>query len=98
MDQPESQVIRLDFHCLCCQVTVIVAESDMFQFVFPDQGGVATPFVSQVSVEGQGETSVHIPIRPMVLGDVPVSVKAMTPTASDSVLRTLLVKVHIRDV
>lgn len=76
----------------------MVAESDVFQFVSPDQGGSAGPFVTQVSVESQGEASVHVPIRPLVLGEVPVSVKAMTSSASDSVLRTVLVKVRLQDI
>lgn len=83
--------------CLCCQVAVTVAASDMFEFVFPDQGGLATPFVHNVFVESQDEASVHVPIRPVVLGEVPVSVKAMTSTASDSVVRTVLVEVLVQD-
>lgn len=69
----------------------------MFQFVFSDQGGLATPFVTHLFVESQGEASVHIPIRPLVLGEVPVSVEAKTSTASDSMVRTVVVKVHLQD-
>lgn len=68
----------------------------MFEFVLPDQGGSATPFVSHVMVERRGEASVHVPIRPLVLGELPVSVKAATDSASASVLQTLLVKVHMQ--
>lgn len=85
----------MDFHCLCCQITVIVAESDAFHFVFPDQDGFTVPIVNHVFVESQGGASVHFPIRPLVLGEIPISVKAMTPTASDSVRRTLMVKVPL---
>lgn len=77
---------------------MIVAESDMFQIVPPGQGGSATPFINHMFVESQGEASVHVPIRPLVLGEVPVSVKAMTTSASYSVLRTVVVKVHVQDV
>lgn len=95
VDQPSSQVNRVDFHCLCCcQVTVIVAESDAFHFVFPD--GLAAPIVDHVFVESGGGASVHVPIRPLVLGEIPVSVKAMTATASDSVRRTVTVKVKVK--
>lgn len=83
------------FHCLCCQVTVIVAESDAFHFVFPDHDAFTVPIVSRVFVESQGGASVHIPIRPLVLGEIPISVKAMTLTASDSIRRTVLVKVPL---
>ncbi|XP_029705401.1 CD109 antigen [Takifugu rubripes] len=74
------------------EVTVIVAESDAFHFVFPDRDGLTAPIVNRVFVESQGGASVHIPIRPLVLGEIPISVKAMTPTASDSVRRTVTVK------
>lgn len=97
VDEPLSQVMRVDFHRLCCcQVTVIVAESDAFQFVFPDHDDLAAPIVSHVFVESRGGTSVHVPIRPLVLGEIPVSVKAMTATASDSVHRTVTVKVKVK--
>lgn len=97
VDQPSSQVMRVDFHCLCCcQVTVIVAESDAFHFVFPDHDGLAAPIVDHVFVESRGGASVHVPIRPLVLGEIPVSVKAMTAMASDSVRRTVTVKVKVK--
>lgn len=70
---------------------MVVAESDAFEFVFPEQGSIA---VNHVFVESGGEASVHIPIRPLVLGELPVSVEAMTSTASRYVVRTTVVKVR----
>ncbi|XP_039980771.1 CD109 antigen isoform X2 [Xiphias gladius] len=73
-------------------VTVIVAESDTFEFVFPDNEELSTPSVRQVSVGSDSGTAVLIPIKPLVLGEIPISVKAMSSAASDFVRRTVLVK------
>lgn len=73
---------------------MIVAESDGFEFIFPDSEAVAMASVRRVYVEGEGGATVLIPIRPLVLGDIPISVKAMSSAASDYVRRTVLVKVQ----
>ncbi|XP_069579786.1 CD109 antigen [Brachyistius frenatus] len=73
-------------------VTVIVAQSDTFEFVFPDNEALATPSVRQVLVESESGATVLVPIRPLVLGEIPVSVKAMSEAATDFVRTTLLVK------
>lgn len=72
---------------------LIVAESDTFEFVFPDSDELAMPSVRQVSVRGQSGASVLIPVRPLVLGEMPISVKAVSSVASDIVRRNVLVKV-----
>ncbi|CAN9507342.1 unnamed protein product [Ophioblennius macclurei] len=74
------------------EVTVVVAWSDAFQFVFPDYEGLDTPGVRRVYVEAEGGATVLVPVRPLVLGPMPVSVKATSPAASDLVRRTVLVK------
>lgn len=76
------------------QVMVVVDESNDFEFVLPDRSGRGGSFVDHVFVESQGGASVHVPIRPLVLGEVPISAEAMTPLATDSVVRTLMVKVR----
>ncbi|XP_076612690.1 CD109 antigen [Chaetodon auriga] len=74
------------------EVMVIVAHSDTFEFVFPDNEGLSMPTVRHVSVGSQSGASVLIPIKPLVLGEIPVSVKAMSSAASDFVRTTVLVK------
>ena len=66
---------------------VTVAQSDTFEFVFPGPG------IRRLSVGSQSGGAVLIPIKPLVLGDIPISVKAKSYAASDLVRRTLLVKV-----
>ncbi|KAJ4928836.1 hypothetical protein JOQ06_004460, partial [Pogonophryne albipinna] len=73
-------------------VRVIVAENDTFEFVFPDNGELPMPNVRKVSVGSQRGASVLIPIRPLVLGEISVSVKALSAAASDFVTKTVLVK------
>ncbi|TDH00772.1 hypothetical protein EPR50_G00191930 [Perca flavescens] len=74
------------------EVTVIVAESDTFEFVVPDVEGLSMASVRHVSVGNQSGASVLVPIKPLVLGEIPVSVKAQSAAASDLVRRTVLVK------
>lgn len=72
---------------------VIVAQSDAFQFVFPDDQELSVPSVRRVLLGSQSGTSVLVPIRPLVLGNIPVSVKAQTHVGSQFVRKTVLVKV-----
>lgn len=72
---------------------MIVAESDSFEFVFPDNEAVSMASVRHVYVEREGGATVLIPIRPQVLGNIPISVKAMSSAASDHIHTTVLVKV-----
>ncbi|XP_039638752.1 CD109 antigen [Perca fluviatilis] len=74
------------------EVTVIVAESDAFEFVVPDVEGLSMASVRHVSVGNQSGASVLVPIKPLVLGEIPVSVNAVSAAASDLVRRTVLVK------
>lgn len=78
---------------LCCQVTLTVARSDTFEFVFPDLEELPLPTVRHVLVRSRLGASVRVPIRLLVLGQIPISVKAMTSAASDFVRTTVLVKV-----
>lgn len=72
---------------------VIVAESDTFQFVFPDNEALSMASVRRLSVLSQSAASVLIPIKPLVLGEIPISVKAVSSAASDAVRKAVLVKV-----
>ncbi|XP_027896681.1 CD109 antigen isoform X1 [Xiphophorus couchianus] len=78
------------------EVTVIVAESDAFEFVFPDSEAVAMASVRRLLVEPEGGATVLVPIRPLVLGDVPIAVKAVSSAAADFVRTTVLVKAEGR--
>ncbi|MEQ2202012.1 hypothetical protein XENOCAPTIV_022297, partial [Xenoophorus captivus] len=77
-------------------VAVIVAESDSFEFVFPDNNAVSMASIRHVYIESEGGATILIPIWPLVLGEIPISVKAMSFAASDFIRTTVLVKV-LRD-
>ncbi|KAM4632857.1 CD109 antigen [Polymixia lowei] len=73
-------------------VVVIVAESESFEFIFPDSEGLAMASTRQLSVGSQTGTSVLFPIKPLVLGEIPISVKARSSVASDAIRKMVLVK------
>ncbi|KAF7653469.1 hypothetical protein LDENG_00082300 [Lucifuga dentata] len=74
------------------QVIVIVAESDTFEFISSGIEDSFTASTRKVSVGSQSGVSIVIPIRPLVLGEIPISVKGTSSVASDAVRRTILVK------
>ncbi|XP_033979709.1 LOW QUALITY PROTEIN: CD109 antigen-like [Trematomus bernacchii] len=86
------EVVLFNYLSQDLEVRVIVVESDTFEFVFPDNGELPMPNVRKVSVGSQRGASVLIPIRPLVLGEISVSVKALSAAASDMVTKTVLVK------
>ncbi|XP_067429401.1 CD109 antigen [Thunnus thynnus] len=86
------EVILFNYLPQDLDVMLIVAESETFEFVFPDNEELSMPSVRHVSVRSQSGASVLIPIKPLVLGEIPISVKAMSTVASDLVRTTVLVK------
>ncbi|KAG9283112.1 CD109 antigen isoform X1 [Astyanax mexicanus] len=72
------------------EVMVEVQESSMFEFVSPIEDSM--PGVRHVSVWSQNGTTVQFPIKAIDLGQIPISVKAVSNYASDSVYQTILVK------
>ncbi|XP_066569239.1 CD109 antigen [Amia ocellicauda] len=74
------------------EVMVIVAASDSFDFVFPQIEGLSLPGKQTLSVPSQDGTSVLFPIKPKVLGEIPISVKAISSVASDAIVQKVLVK------
>ncbi|XP_016415433.1 CD109 antigen-like [Sinocyclocheilus rhinocerous] len=73
-------------------VMVVVAESWMFEFVSPDNGGFSLGNVRKALVSSQNITSLLFPIRATALGEIPISVKATSVYSSDWVYKTVLVK------
>ncbi|XP_062266931.1 CD109 antigen isoform X1 [Platichthys flesus] len=86
------EIILFNYLLQDLEVMVTVAQSDTFQFVFPDVEGLSMPGIRRLSMRSQSGGAVLIPIKPLVLGEIPVSVKAKSHAASDFVRRTLLVK------
>ncbi|XP_026114951.1 CD109 antigen-like [Carassius auratus] len=74
------------------EVMVVVAESSMFEFVSPDNGGFSLDNVRKASVLSNNITTLLFPIRATALGEIPISVKATSIYSSDWVYKTVLVK------
>ncbi|KAM6906749.1 CD109 antigen [Lycodopsis pacificus] len=74
------------------EVTIIVVESDTFEFVLSDNEELFMPGVLTVSVGSRSGESVLIPIKPVNLGDIDIVVKAKCSAGMDVVRRTVLVK------
>uniref|UniRef100_A0A3B3DWJ9 CD109 molecule n=1 Tax=Oryzias melastigma TaxID=30732 RepID=A0A3B3DWJ9_ORYME len=74
------------------EVMVIVADSETFEFISPDTINLSMPSVRRVHVASGSAANVLVPIRPLVLGKIPISVKAMSSESSDFVSTTVLVK------
>ncbi|XP_048063984.1 CD109 antigen isoform X2 [Megalobrama amblycephala] len=74
------------------EVLVVVAKSSAFEFVSPDNREFSMNNVRKVSVLSQNITTLLFPIRATALGDIPISVKAMSIYSSDWVYKTVLVK------
>ncbi|KAK0132986.1 CD109 antigen [Merluccius polli] len=74
------------------QVMVTVAQSDAFEFIFPDSDVLSMASSRKVFVPSDSSTPILFPIRPLALGVMPISVKAISSTASDAVRRDVVVK------
>ncbi|XP_068564419.1 CD109 antigen [Cebidichthys violaceus] len=74
------------------EFTIIVVESETFEFILSDNEALSMPGVLEVPVGSRSGESVLIPIKPLVLGDIDIVVKAKSFARMDMVRRTVLVK------
>ncbi|XP_075940084.1 CD109 antigen [Anarhichas minor] len=74
------------------EVTIIVVESETFEFILSDNEELFMPGVLTVPVGSRSGESVLIPIKPVNLGDIDIVVKAKSSAGMDMVRRTVLVK------
>lgn len=87
--------------CLSMQVMVVVAQSDSFLFVYPDHHYQVEPLpgpsVRRLLVASQSGATVLVPVRPLLLGLMPVSVKIQSIAGAQRLHRMVLVKVRHRE-
>ncbi|XP_012890744.1 PREDICTED: CD109 antigen [Dipodomys ordii] len=74
------------------QVKVVIEESDQFDILMTSNEINGTGHQQTALVPGEDGVSLLFPVRPMQLGEIPITVKAMSPTASDAVTQRILVK------
>lgn len=80
------------------QVMVVVAQSNSFRFVYPDhqdqEEPLPGPSVRRLLVASQSGATVLVPVQPLLLGLMPVSVMIKSIAGAQRLYRTVLVKVR----
>lgn len=70
--------------------------SDTFEILITSNEINATGNQQSVLVPSEDAKTVNFPIKPKQLGEIPIKVAAISPTASDAILQKVLVKVNIQ--
>ncbi|ELV10820.1 CD109 antigen [Tupaia chinensis] len=73
-------------------VKVIIEKSDEFDILMTLNEINATGYQQTVLVPSEDGATVHFPVKPMHLGEIPITVIAISPTASDAITQKILVK------
>nr|XP_025043911.1 CD109 antigen [Pelodiscus sinensis] len=74
------------------KVMVTLDLSDTFEILITSNEINATGNQQSVLVESEDAKTVNFPIKPKQLGEIPIKVIAISPTASDAILQKVLVK------
>ncbi|XP_021062209.1 CD109 antigen [Mus pahari] len=74
------------------KVVVLIEESDRFDILMSSNDVNNTIYRKTVLVPRDNGVTLVFPIKPTHLGEVPITVTAASPTASDSVTQTVVVK------
>uniref|UniRef100_A0A8C8E393 CD109 antigen n=1 Tax=Oryzias sinensis TaxID=183150 RepID=A0A8C8E393_9TELE len=74
------------------EVIVLLAQSEAFKFVLSNQRDMSVINAKQLTIGSHASASALFPIEPLVLGEMEISVEAVSMEASDSVVWKLLVK------
>lgn len=75
------------------QVMVAVEENEMFEFVLIGSGAVSTPNKQKLRVKALGRARALFPIRPLVVGEIPLSFYVMSSHIQNHTTVKLLVVV-----
>ncbi|XP_060919349.1 CD109 antigen [Labrus mixtus] len=74
------------------EVILLLAQSEAFQFVLAERGDVSTLNVKKLTLGSHVSAVALFPIRPVALGEMEISVDAISVDASDSLVWRVLVK------
>ncbi|XP_075454127.1 CD109 antigen-like isoform X2 [Ascaphus truei] len=87
------EVILFNYLTENLEVLVTLEPSDSFEIIVVANNSVNTVAGQQkVSVPSQDGKTVLFPIKPKQLGEIPITVKATSPAASDAISQKILVK------
>lgn len=79
--------------CFCPQIIVLLAQSEAFEFVMTDRKGVSVVNAQKLTLGSHVSASALFAIRPLALGEMDISVDAVSEEASESLSRRVNVKV-----
>ncbi|XP_063580933.1 CD109 antigen isoform X2 [Pongo abelii] len=74
------------------EVKVIIEKSDKFDILMTSSEINVTGHQQTILVPSEDGATVLFPIRPTHLGEIPITVTALSPTASDAITQMILVK------
>ncbi|XP_070776881.1 CD109 antigen-like [Enoplosus armatus] len=74
------------------EVILLLAQSEAFEFVLADRGDVSVVNAQKLTLGSHVSASALFPIRPVALGEMEISVDAISAEASDSLVWRVLVK------
>ncbi|XP_060061371.1 CD109 antigen isoform X2 [Erinaceus europaeus] len=74
------------------EVEVIIEKSDQFDILMTSNEINATRHQQTILVPSEDGATVHFPIKPTQLGEIPITVSAISPVASDAITQKILVK------
>ncbi|XP_044022480.1 CD109 antigen-like isoform X2 [Siniperca chuatsi] len=74
------------------EVILLLAQSETFEFVLADKGDVSVVNAQKLTLGSHVSASALFPIRPVALGEMEISVDAISAEASDSLVWRVLVK------
>jgi CD109 antigen len=74
---------------------ILIEESDSFDILMTSNDTNGTIYRKTVQVPRDNGVTLVFPIKPTHLGEIPITVTAASPTASDAVTQTIVVKVNI---
>lgn len=86
------EVIIFNYLKEATKVIVLIEESDSFDILMSSSDINDTIYRQNVVVPSEDGITLHFPIKPTCLGEIPFTVKAASHAASDTVTQTVLVK------
>lgn len=91
----EEHLLYKTFDNFFFQVQVIIDKSDKFEILMASNEINATGHQQTILVPTEDGATVVFPVKPTHLGEIPITVTAISPAASDAITQRILVKVNI---
>lgn len=91
----EEHLLYKTFDNFFFQVQVIIDKSDKFEILMASNEINATGHQQTILVPSEDGATVVFPVKPTLLGEIPITVTAISPAASDAITQRILVKVNI---